>query len=337
MPDTRPPQSVAESEGESPARDSLARQLKALAIHAWSGPWTPQRVAFAVALSLFLHVFVAYIFALIELRHPLMGVSPGLSEIPLAVVADSKLTEFQRIVPTAPAPTPAKELAQPQLPRIEDIVGPMTPADAMKMLAPGNLAETLGQGAGEDMVSVNEDELGGAGARFFGVEARGSRFAYLIDVSGSMEGDRLLAMKAELLQSVQQLYDSSQFTIVLFSSEALPLTGARWITATDRTKRDIEREIYAIRAFGGTDPLPGFDILFAMRPRPDAIYLMTDGQFAQGEEDKALARIATLNDRRGRRVPIHCISFVERTGEEILRRIAEQSGGTYTHVENAGP
>ena len=32
-----------------------------------------------------------------------------------------------------------------------------------------------------------------------------------------------------------------------------------------------------------------------------------------------------------RKIPIHCITLVERTGEETMRKIAADSGGTYTH------
>src|SRR5207248_843954 len=78
---------------------------------------------------------------------------------------------------------------------------------------------------------------GGGAASFFGVEARGTRFAYIIDISGSMDlgvgtADikRIDILKAELSKSVDALLENAFFFVALFSSDAKPLGGRmEWI------------------------------------------------------------------------------------------------------------
>jgi hypothetical protein len=55
---------------------------------------------------------------------------------------------------------------------------------------------------------------------------------------------------------------------------------------------------------------------------------MTDGLFDAGIAD----RVAAMN-RTGKKIPIHCIAFAEKGSEALMRRIAEQSGGTYNYIE----
>ena len=297
-----------------------------------------QILLFALAVSLCVHMALLLVLARVTWGAAgTGGRGEGRLEIPISLAAESELTSMDRVGLDAPSAA-IQEVAEPNLPAIADEGGPGV-AEALGGLSPSELGEvggagdlTIAGGGGGD-----DGGAGGVSARFFGVEARGSRFAYVVDVSGSMEGVRLAAMKVALIESIKALLDNAQFSIVFFSSDAISLTGSKWVPAVEKAKRDAEREISAARAFGGTNPLPAFEVIFAMRPRPDAVYFMTDGQFAQGEEDKFLARLAHLNDTGDRRTPIHCITFVERSAEPLMRRIARQSGGSYTHVEGSAP
>lgn len=186
-----------------------------------------------------------------------------------------------------------------------------------------------GSGDGDGFGDLSGGGGGGGGSRFFGVEARGSRFVYIVDVSGSMQGDRLLALKRELTNSVDGLVGASSFLIVLFNSDAVPLGGrARWTDASEPNKRRTMEMIGKVSAGGGTYPAPAFDIAFSLKPRPDAIYFMTDGLF-----DPAVAeQVSRLNRSGERPTPIHCIAFVSREAESLMRDIARASGGTYVFV-----
>lgn len=168
---------------------------------------------------------------------------------------------------------------------------------------------------------------GGGGARFFGVEAQGNRFAYIVDISESMEGPRIAALKQELQRSVDRLLESSQFLVVLYSTEAA-LLGRRgtWTEASVGGKRWAQTHIREIDSTGATNPLPAFQIVFGTRPRPDAIYFMTDGEFAANVVDE----VAILNKQL--KIPVHCICFGSSDGEALMKQLAKQSRGTYTFI-----
>lgn len=168
---------------------------------------------------------------------------------------------------------------------------------------------------------------GGGGARFFGVEAQGNRFAYIVDISESMEGTRIASLKQELQRSVDRLLDSSQFLVVMYSTEAA-LLGRRgtWTDASVSGKRWAQTNIREIDANGATNPLPAFQIVFGTRPRPDAIYFMTDGEFAANVVDE----VSILNKQL--KIPIHCICFGSSDGEALMKQLAKQSRGTYTFI-----
>ncbi len=174
---------------------------------------------------------------------------------------------------------------------------------------------------------------GSGGASFFGIEAQGSRFVYIVDVSGSMSvGGKIQSLRAELARSVNDLVGNSQFVIVPFSSDASVLGGKNaWTEATDRNKRAIGSAIEVLPADGGTNPSPGFLIAFALKPKPDAIYFMTDGEFSP----TIVQEIAAMN--RQLDIRIHCICFVSKESEEQMKTIARQSGGTYTFVPGGAP
>ena len=124
---------------------------------------------------------------------------------------------------------------------------------------------------------------GGSGASFFGVEARGNRFAFIVDVSGSMgEGEKMPSLRRELIASVGGMQATAQFLVVPFSSESHPLGGkVQWRDSTPAAKKWAKALIEALQPDGGTSPASSFDGVLGLRPRPDAVYFMTDGQLTR--------------------------------------------------------
>jgi hypothetical protein len=175
---------------------------------------------------------------------------------------------------------------------------------------------------------------GGGAASFFGVEARGTRFAYIVDVSGSMDAGigvgelkRIDSLKHELTKSIGALLENASFLVVTFSDRATIIGGrGEWMQASESGKTQARKLIANIAPEGSTEPYPGFEVVYRMRPRPDAIYFMTDGEF----DDSVVLQVARLNAEL--RIPIHCIAFVSTAGEETLKRMAKDSGGSYTYV-----
>lgn len=291
--------------------------------------WSRQTTMFAISASLLAHLVVLFIAAMIVRPAQPASASDGRGEVPMAISVEDELNDSIEMSLAEESPQ-MSDLNLDDLFESTDIEMPSSSLD-LSALDLSELGEIGGAGDidSDSGSSVFESGSGGA-ASFFGIESSGNRFAYIVDVSGSMQGQRIDALKRELTRSVVGLRSQSQFTVILYSSDAYQLGPAGWRSTNDGSKRQARSEIESMQVRGATVPMPAFDIVFSMQPRPDAIYFMTDGAFSNAEA--VAGEIAKLNRSSGRLVPIHCITFMERDAEEIMKQIARQSGGSYTHV-----
>src|SRR3954462_10434326 len=89
----------------------------------------------------------------------------------------------------------------------------------------------------------------------FGIEAKGSKFVYVFDRSGSMEGAPLAAAKKQLLDGLQPLGETQQFEILFFNQRVAMFEatgGAKRATfATDNNKKLAADFVQRIVADGG--------------------------------------------------------------------------------------
>lgn len=291
--------------------------------------WVMRASVIGAAVSLVVHLFIILFAALIYFQPAQAGgAGDGAGEMELAIVSEAELQQLQAAALQVETPTVVDTMLEaPQGPPMEGPSGENLPGADADI---GGIAEALrGTGDGlNDGSGLGAGGTGGGAASFFGVEAKGSRFAYIVDVSGSMRGEPLAALKVELIESIQSLLEHMTFYVSFFSSEAFAIGGrSKWIDASDEGKKFALAEISRVEAQGGTNPLPGFEMVFRMTPRPDAIYFMTDGQF----DPSVVNDIARLN-RSGKKVVIHCITFLDNSAEPMMREIAQQSGGTYHHI-----
>ncbi len=186
----------------------------------------------------------------------------------------------------------------------------------------------------------------GDGASFFGLEAQGRRFAYIVDISGSMDAltgegvyTRWELTRSELMRSIEGLNEHAEFYIVLYSSNAMALFGnGEWTMPTPGNLSLTATTLLSFEPHGGTVPLPAFEMVFKLDPMPDAVYFMTDGLFDTGVPDQ----IRQLNRRE--LTPVHCVLFGEladereaRAAVNMLSGIARYSGGKFTHIKEARP
>jgi hypothetical protein len=298
-----------------------------------------RQLAIAWGTSAAIHVLILIIAALITVRSPASLTGREDPEpVGIAVLLEEDLGSMSDVAVDTSTPSITDALTEPLAVEI-DLAIPDALASFDQPLDMSKVATELTSGLGAGDLSAGS--LGGAGgsATFFGVEAKGSRFAYIVDISGSMEvgvtggaTPRIEVLKRELMGSVAALSESARFFIVIFSHTSAPLGGKlEWTPGNEPGKSWARRAIAALRADGGTEPLPAFELVFAIRPRPDAIYFMTDGEF----HHDAPRRIALMNGDL--RIPIHTICFDSREGEQLMRRIAEDSGGTYTFVSGERP
>jgi hypothetical protein len=279
-----------------------------------------------VSLSLLVHIGLMTYLNLF--RRPVPH-GPGSQPVSIefAVIQEAELTQledlqFDDLVPEVPLEE--RDLSQKdlELEPAEDVS-----ATALDVSAAGAVPALTAAGGGEGSTLAG----GGAGTSFFGVSSRGTRFAYIVDVSGSMGQQRKIevAMR-ELARSIEALPDYAYFYVVLYASDVTLPPGQRdWTRARPSTVSTLIRWLNQIDPRGGTRPVPAFELVFSLEERPDVVFFLTDGEIPQAEE--TLARVTQLNSR-GRRVVINTIAFGDPASQELLREIARQSGGIYRFV-----
>ncbi len=293
--------------------------------------WLANAAAAGIALSLLAHLVFLVASGIIRFGGPgAVGSPRGTGVVSLAVVTETELAALEgspldsAMPAVSEAPTPLAIDTAPDLAALTGGSGTPMTTDL------GGLGDGLsGAGAGEGVGIGEGAGAGGGGASFFGVEARGSRFVFIVDTSGSMHGERLALLQEQLVTSVQRLRESARFFIVEFNSTSRSLfEDTAWIEATPEAKRRTVARIMNLKADGTTRPTGAFTMAFNLRPRPDAIYFMTDGEFT---EDGVVEAVARMN-RFAIKVPIHGIALGHEASETDLRTMAEQSGGTFTLI-----
>jgi von Willebrand factor type A domain len=157
---------------------------------------------------------------------------------------------------------------------------------------------------------------------FFGIRARGQFFVYVVDCSGSMlDDDRLTRATIEVRRSVLSLVEPQKFEVIFYNEESMPMPGGpRARTADLQAKNQLMSWLRVIEPDGGTDPR--LAIKQAISLKPDAVFLLSDGEFPEGTVDQ----VAKLNSRK---IPIHCIDLAGGLAGDHLKRIAASSGGRY--------
>jgi hypothetical protein len=292
--------------------------------------WTPRALAAGIVASLLIHFAIMIIAGQIRFSHAQAGGAGPISAVEMAIATESELAEIEKALLDA-EPPPVPDVPTPELPSLE-ITDTPGGDEATSLIESADVGAEVGAGD----IGGGELGVGGSGggaASFFGVEAKGTRFAYIVDISGSMAlSGKIELLRQELSRSIESLLENAEFLVALYNNNATPLGGRdQWTEASPAGKRWARAALSKVTAGGPTNPLPGFELVFSRRPRPDAVYFMTDGEF----DSEIAVQIMRLNSEV--RIPIHCITFVNPDAEELMRRIATHSGGTYTHVSGPNP
>jgi hypothetical protein len=159
-------------------------------------------------------------------------------------------------------------------------------------------------------------------ASFFGIAARGRFFVFVLDQSGSMVDEgRIARATIELRRSVEALQDPQRFEVIFYNDEATAMPGGPIPRVADRRNKAMLRSwLGTIEPEGGTSPRRA--VLQALALRPDAVFLLSDGDFPEGT-------VEDIADANPRKVPIHCIDMAGGLAGDALPRIAAASGGKY--------
>ncbi len=270
------------------------------------------------------------------------GLSDGSGETEVGIIFDDAEENDQpseaQISLDDLTPTAAPEQFNPDIsmeeittPRIESLEIPIELTETSIEPLPGvtssiNTEAITSANAKWSGITAAGGAVGGT-TSFFGLRAKGTKFVYVVDYSGSMNGDKLRAAKSELLRSVQSMKSEMQFYIIFYDNYFQTMPANNLVHATRNNKIKFGNWAETIRGGGGTNPSGA--MRKAIELKPDAIWLLSDGQFNQDVANN----VVRMNS--GKKIQIHTIAFHDNSGENQLRLIAEQCRGKYRFVSGS--
>ncbi|MCH2144485.1 MAG: hypothetical protein MK082_04985 [Phycisphaerales bacterium] len=279
------------------------------------------------AISIPFHLAIIIYLASVRMAAP-QGAGPEEMVVEFAVLSESELEDLGEQDELEALDTPEVE----ELSTFSESLSEDLDTAAVAMAVSTDLSgavPTPGGGAGLGQSDAVGGGLAG-GASFFGVSSRGRRFAYIVDVSGSMNSnDKFPIAMAELKRSIKALPDYASFVVLLYSNILrAPPMQTDWFRANATSVSRVSRWIDTVETGGGTLPYPAFAEVFKLEERPDVIFFLTDGIIPEDTPEQ----VVDLNSQ-GRSVVVNTISFGQDASREPLQRMADESDGVYRHVD----
>ncbi|MBA2469037.1 MAG: VWA domain-containing protein [Chloroflexia bacterium] len=164
--------------------------------------------------------------------------------------------------------------------------------------------------------------------------------AFVLDRSGSMDGDKLDLVKRAVIEALAYLNPDDRVALVVFDNEIDVLQ--RFAPASGEVRDAIGHGLRTLEARGGTNLsggwLTGCGQLAEHAPHPSAArlrraILLTDGQANDGILDPGeLARHATALRQRG--ISTSTMGVGEGFDEMLLSGLAEAGGGNFVYIEH---
>ena len=244
------------------------------------------------------------------------------------------------------------ETIQPADRSIVDAEEPATPTDStveyslLEILASKD-AKVVDHSIDSEEIQDGPDPI--SVVEFFGIRDIGTKFVFVVDISYSMQarnGERFQRAMSELVRAVSNLNPQQSYYVYLFSWRTHGMyydQTSGFIRADPNQKTKLQRWIMDINLGSGTDPRRALSL--ARNMEPDAIFLLSDGQFnhpntpfsetgwllpdgtrSQANVEDGIARLMES-------IPVHAISFENPFTKDSMAKIAELSGGEFRYIK----
>lgn len=156
---------------------------------------------------------------------------------------------------------------------------------------------------------------------------------FVVDVSGSMAGEKLEQAKKALLYCVNNLHEGDRFEIIKFSTEANSLFS-QLETANKSNSNKAKEFIKDFQAIGGTNIEEAFQLAAKIKTnskRPHFIIFLSDGKptIGETEDERLLKEIVKSNSERTR---IFTFGIGNEINTHLLDRITEETKAYRTYI-----
>lgn len=157
----------------------------------------------------------------------------------------------------------------------------------------------------------------------------------VLDVSGSMSGEKIDQAKAALRQLLGSLDERDRFRLIAFSN-TITTQSEGWTRATGGNVRDGRRWVDGLHANGGTNIAGALDEAFRLESparRLPLVVFLTDGLPSVGEQDPE--RIAQQAESNRGRVRVFAFGVGYDVNTYLLDRLTAAGRGATEYVEPA--
>ena len=158
---------------------------------------------------------------------------------------------------------------------------------------------------------------------------------FILDVSGSMSGEKLEQAKKALLYCVNNLNVGDHFNVIRFSTEAYSLFKS--LEKADKQNiNEAKRFIDDLQAIGGTNIEEAFNLAFKNYKesnRPHFVVFLTDGKPTIGEmdDDKLVKKILNTNKTNSR---IFTFGIGDEINTHLLDKLTDATKAWRTYVSD---
>ena len=158
---------------------------------------------------------------------------------------------------------------------------------------------------------------------------------FIIDVSGSMSGDKLEQAKKALQYCVNNLNTDDRFEIIKFSTEAYALFK-NLESANKNNRKKAKDFINDLQAIGGTNIEEAFELAsnnYRKSSRPHFVVFLTDGKPTIGEtnDEKLIKAILKKNKSNSR---VFTFGIGDEINTHLLDKITEETNAWRTYVSD---
>ncbi len=161
-------------------------------------------------------------------------------------------------------------------------------------------------------------------------------FTAVLDVSGSMQGAKIIHAKEAVRQALRRLRDGDIFSLVTFSTRAKQVLKPTRLTPKSRA--EAEAALHRVRAGGKTALCSGLEkgIKLAKQAAQETnlILLLSDGQANVGETDLEEIGYRAFQAREAG-ITTSTLGVGLDYNEALMVEIATQGGGRFYHVTDA--
>ena len=163
----------------------------------------------------------------------------------------------------------------------------------------------------------------------------------VIDISGSMAGEKLNLVKKSLKILVKLMDKNDRLALILFENEASIFFDLDYMT--DKTKQNLITKIDEIRASGGTDILSGLEEAIEILKkekenqngnRVSSIILLSDGCDNEKNDIQLGEALKNLTKGQNLSFTLNTFGYGNDHDPKIMDRLANIRDGSFFYVEN---